>query len=34
LRTRGLALAAKHSWRAVAERNLSLYLRLREPAYA
>lgn len=34
LRARGLALAARHSWRAVAERSLAAYRALREPAYA
>jgi glycosyltransferase-like protein len=34
LRTRGFALAAKHSWRAVAERSAVVYLSLREPAHA
>jgi glycosyltransferase-like protein len=34
LRARGLAVAASHSWRAVAERTLAQYRRLREPAYA
>ena len=34
LRACGLAVAAGHSWRAVAQRTLSLYRRLREPAHA
>ena len=34
LRARGLALAARHSWRAVAERSLAGYRALREPADA
>jgi glycosyltransferase-like protein len=34
LRTRGLALAARHSWSAVAERSLACYRALREPADA
>lgn len=33
-RLRGRAVAASHSWRAVAQRTLSLYRRLREPVHA
>ena len=33
-RARGLAVASRHGWDAVAQRNLALYRRLREPAYA
>jgi len=33
-RARGLAVAAQHSWDAVAQRNLALYRRLREPTDA
>ena len=34
LRMRGFALAARHSWRAVAERSLGVYRDVREPAHA